>query len=133
MESKPNASRKINYVLTLMSGIAVVAILNIRSLQYEPIHLWVRIICPLLLILGIIGSLLDARLIRIMGWLGIGIFVVCGLQMILPGDDYMSGGPSGAPLNIPRLVSPYEIAIRATVFIAVVTGLVYGFRRLLLR
>lgn len=130
MKNKSYPTRQFTYVIALVSGFAAAAILNVTSLQYEPIQLWVRVICPVLIFVGIIGSVREARFIRIFGWLGIGLFIVCGLQMILPGDDYMSGGPNGPPLEMPRLVSPYEIGIRLVAFLIVVAGLIYGFRRL---
>lgn len=104
--------------------------LNVRQLQFEPLLLWVRIICPMLLAIGILGSMFGSRLSRILGWLGILVFVVSAIGMVLPGEDYMSGGPDGPPLAAPRMVPVLEIVLRFALCALVTLVLVGSYYRL---
>ena len=113
-----------------LTTIVVAGLLNVPAFQYEPLDMWVRIACPLLILCGTYGGMFVSRLLRPLGWSGIGLFLVCGLLMVLPGDDYMSGGPNGPPLQAPRLPSPTEIGIRFFIFLAVTAALISGFIKL---
>jgi hypothetical protein len=127
MKSKIELHRPLTYIVVYGAALVATFMLNLTSIQYEPLYLWVKVTCPLLIFFGIYGSKFDTRLPRILGWLGIALFVASGLQMILPGEDYISGGPHGPPLAAPRLASPTEIGVRSVVFIAVTTALSYSF------
>lgn len=129
MKTEKGTSRA-SIIAVCVAALAATLMLNLTSIQYEPLHLWIRVVCPLLIFAGIYGSRFKARLPRILGWLGIVLFVVVGLQMILPGEDYMSGGPDGPPLAAPRLPSLAETGVRFAVFVVVTTALSYGFWRL---
>lgn len=130
MKSKNGVFGASAYIVVYGAALAATIILNLTSFQYEPLYLWVRVTCPLLIFGGIYGSRFNTRFPRILGWLGIALFVAAGLQMILPGEDYMSGGPNGPPLAAPRLPSLTEIVLRFVVFATVATALSYGFWRL---
>jgi hypothetical protein len=130
MESKTTSFRSPFLIIVCVSGLAATILMNVTAFQYERPDVWVRLVGPLLLLGGIYGSIRGSRLLRVAGWLGIVLFILCGMQMIIPGEDYMSGGPDGPPLAAPRLPNPAETGIRLVVFIAITVALTYGFWRL---
>lgn len=109
---------------------AVAISLNDAWLQYEPLDLWIRILCPLLLISGITGSLYRFRFLRLIGWLGILLYIPCAIGMILPGEDYIAGGPNGPPLVAPKLPSIQETAIRFILFLILILVLVITYKKI---
>jgi hypothetical protein len=130
MENKAASFRSPSLIIVSVAALAATIMMNVTALQYEPLDLWVRLVCPLLLIGGIYGSTRGSRILRAVGWLGIVIFILCGIQMIIPGEDYMSGGPDGPPLAAPRLPTLAETGVRLVAFIAITVALTYGFWRL---
>lgn len=100
-------------------------IVNASFFYYDPIHLWVRVTFPIIMIFGMYGTISGGRFFRWLGWLGIGVFILCGLEIVFPGEDYISGGPEGPALAEPRIPSLMETAIRLTVIAFVTIGLIY--------
>lgn len=130
MENKAAASRSPSLIIVCVAAVAATLMMNVTALQYEPLDLWVRLVCPLLLLGGIYGSARRSRILRVVGWIGIVIFILCGIQMIIPGEDYISGGPDGPPIAAPRLPTLAETGVRLVAFIAITAALTYGFWRL---
>lgn len=130
MEIKAASFRSPSFIIVCAAALAATLMMNVTALQYEHLDLWVIIVCPLLIIGGIYGSTRGSRILRVAGWLGIVIFILCGMQMIIPGEDYMSGGPDGPLLAAPRLPTLAETGVRLLAFIAITVALTYGFWRL---
>lgn len=130
MDDNDNHSKKMALVIVLAGAVGATIVMNATAFQYEPLPMWIRLGVPLLIFCGIYGNVRDSRIFRVLGWAGITLFILFGLLMIIPGEDYMSGGPDGPPLTAPRLPSYGETALRFGVFISVVAAWLYGFRRL---
>jgi len=114
----------------VLATMVVAVVLNVPGLQYEPLFLWVRIGCPLLLFIGFLGSLYGSRLLRLLGWFGILLFLGCAMAMIFPGEDYTSGGPDGPSLAAPHLVSAQETVLRLILFLVLIAVLISSYLRL---
>jgi hypothetical protein len=119
-------SSKAFFVFSVVALAAAVT-QNTPGLQFDPLHLWVKILNPLLIFIGLAGSLYNSRVLRILGWLGIALYLGCAVEMIFPGEDYVSGGPNGPPLMAPHLVSAENIALRFVLFMTLIIVLVCSY------
>lgn len=117
-------------IAAVVSAAVAIVSLNIPWLQFEPLLLWVRVLCPLLLLLGLWGSIYNSRIARLLGWLGILVFMGCAIGMVLPGDDYMSGDPDGPALDEPRLVSGRETLGRLLFCVSLIVALIWSYVRI---
>jgi hypothetical protein len=130
MANKADDPPKSAFILATVAATVVGLALNISALQFEPFALWVRIVCPLLIIVGIVGSWYSARTLWLAGWMGILLFLVCAFGMIVPGEDYISGGPAGLPLGQPNLPSA-NVTVTRLIFVLALTGFViFSYARL---
>jgi hypothetical protein len=128
--TKWTSLRSKNFVTAAFAAAVAAITLNVPQFQFDPLMLWVKVTCPILLFIGILGSLYGSRLLWILGWLGILLFIGCTIGMIIPGDDYMSGGMDGPPLTSPIMVSIQEIVLRLVLCILLVVALVTSYVRL---
>jgi hypothetical protein len=102
--------------------------LFVPVLLYDrPLSLEIRIICPLLFFIGLAGSLFGSRLFRIFGWLGIPFYLLYAIAMILPGEEYMFGGPGGPPLSAPHLPSVLETSLRFVLLMTLIAVLIASY------
>jgi hypothetical protein len=113
----------VGIILTSLVALAI----NIPSIQFDPFYLWIRLGVPALLLVGFSGSLYGLKVARIVGWIGILVFVRCGVQLVLPGEGFISGGPDGPPLSQPHLASTQDILVRLAIVVSMVVGLVWAF------
>jgi hypothetical protein len=113
--------------------VAVVTLtLNLSQLFFfEPLHLWVRIGVPVLLVTGFLGSVLRSKSLRFVGWIGICYFVPYALTGSIPGEDYRFGGPGYPPItNAPHLVGWLPIFWRLALMLLLSASLIVCFRKL---
>jgi hypothetical protein len=107
----------------------VAVILSLPILHFEQFYWWPKIVDPALILLGFLGSTQRSKIFRVVGWSGILLFAMHGCTLIMPGEDYMSGGSDGPGPMTPRLVGPGEIGARLAIIVALVSALVLCFRR----
>ena len=119
------------FVVAAVAAVVAATTLYVPELLYDrQLVLWVKIICPLLFFIGLAGSLFGSRLLRILGWLGIPFYLVFAIGMILPGEEYIDGGPNGPPLSAPHLPSVQESALRFVLLMTLVVVLVASYKRI---
>src|SRR6185295_17958676 len=116
------------YPLILFSGLIILAtiVLDAPWLQFQNLALWAQVLVPCLLIIGMIGSALGMRYIRPFGWIGIFLFIVLALNFVFAGEDYIFGGPSGPPLDAPRLPSGNDARLRLGIWLVLSILLLWG-------
>lgn len=130
MVASPDQLRAPAFVGVLLSGTAASVVLNIPSLHFEPLLLWVRALCPALLAIGIWASLRGFKSLRTLGWFGVFLFIICAVGMVFPGEDYMSGGPDAPPFATPRMATAHEIVLRLILFMTLIATLVFCYFRI---
>ena len=111
------------------SGLSTLVIIT-HQIQFEPLHIWIRICIPILFTIGLIGGYLRNRYLRAFGWIGILVFIIVAIHVVMPGEDYIFGGPKGPPITAPRIVSGADILVRFAIWAALSSSLVWSFRRL---
>jgi hypothetical protein len=109
---------------TLVLMLIAACLVNISSLFFEPLAYWVRILVPVLLTIGIAGTLRRSKLSRTAGWIGILLFALVMLTNVMPGEDYTLGGPGMPPHDVPpHLVSHQLVVCRYFAFLTVIASL----------
>ena len=68
--------------------LVAVALLSLPQLFFEPLGLPVRIMVQALLVIGLLGSILRRKPLRIMGWVGICLFILYAVFGSLPSVDH---------------------------------------------
>jgi hypothetical protein len=68
--------------------LVAVALLSLPQLFFEPLGLPVRILVQALLVIGLLGSILRRKPLRIMGWVGICLFILYAVFGSLPSVDH---------------------------------------------
>lgn len=86
-------------------------LLNLPTLYFEPLDTWVCVGVPMALLVGFIGSVWKTKVFRVVGWVGVFIFLLVTLTGVRPGEDYTLGGPGSPPGPAPHLISD-ELAHR---------------------
>lgn len=104
-------------------------IVNTPILYFEPLYIWPRIAVPGCLTIGLLGKFRNARNLKVIGWIGIIIFLFCGFHMTIPGEDFVSGGETGPPTVEPFNISATELLIRLISFMGLTYGLCSSLRR----
>ena len=99
-------------LLFLTAG--VTTLLNVPQLFFEPLFMWARVGIPILLVIGLVGTFLELRLLRLAGWMGIGLFVLVVLVTAIPGEDFTFGSS-----NPPVAVNGWFLFVRLLALVAV--------------
>jgi hypothetical protein len=86
-------SRRRLLLLISLFGLIIVAtaVLNLPQLFFQSAALWVRILVPLVLLIGLLGGMLSSAWLQVGGWVGIALFLMTSLLMSFPGEDYVLG------------------------------------------
>jgi len=104
--------------------------LNLDILHFQPLSLWSRLLPPLLLVLGLLGSAYEVRPLRFAGWVGIMIFLLISLLASFPSEDYLFGGPDSGHLGMPRTVGNANTLVRVIIGMVITLLLFQLYRRL---
>jgi hypothetical protein len=120
-------SRKRNAFIggLLLLIVGVTCLLNFRSMFYEPLNLWPRIAIPILLAVGFVGSVLRAKSLLLLGWIGSGLFLLIVIGSAIPGEDYRLAG-----VTAPNMPSGAYVLFRLLFLLAVAVSLMICFRHL---
>jgi hypothetical protein len=63
--------------------------LNVQGFFWEPLPLWIRLAIPALLITGLTGALLGSKVLRALGWVGIGCLSLLVVYLAFLTDDFI--------------------------------------------
>ena len=122
---------KLRRILEFFSGILLVAVfLNVSTIHYAPLRLWVGALPVALLLLGLFGSVMGLKSLRSLGWLGVIIFLLLSLGMSFPPEEYRLGEPGDDPDSLPRTVSTTVIVARMAAGLAITISVAWLYRRL---
>jgi hypothetical protein len=100
-----------------------VAVLSLPQLFFEPLAVSYRITDQVLLVLGLLGSVLGNEPLRVVGWIGIGLFFLYAVFGSLPSVDHPDLDSSGEQ-------RPEHWMWRPALALAFYVTLVVCFRRL---
>lgn len=128
METKDEFRRDL-IIFLIVFTIATI-FLNLDIVQFQPLALWVKIIPPSLIAFGGLSVVLNIKSLRIVGWIGIGIFLAVSVMASFPSEDYLLGGPSDGHIGIPRIVSNANTLSRMTIGLVITALLFWRYRRL---
>lgn len=115
------------FIIALVSG---TLFLNLDFLQLEPLALWARLMPPMLVVLGLVGSVYGIKPLRFAGWVGIVAFLLVFLLASFPSEDYLLGGRDTPRVGMPRTVSNTNTLVRVVVGLVITILLVQRYRRL---
>lgn len=104
-------------------------VLDLPQLQFQELKIWAKLMPPLLLVAGLIGSITNTRIIRAAGWLGILCFFVLATNFVLPGEDYILGIGSHPSAHAPNFPGPSALW-RLVVWLILSMSLVWCFWKL---
>lgn len=111
MRTRVNGDKH-SLILFCITLVGAALYLNLDIVQFEPLALWARILPPILLVFGLIGSVFEIKLLRAIGWIGLAVFLLVSLMVSFPSEDYILGGPESNRANFPRDVSTMQISLR---------------------
>jgi hypothetical protein len=74
----------------IMIVLATLAI-NITALHYVDIVLWPRFVVPGLLLTGLAGVMFRLGHLRVIGWIGIALYLLITMGLAFPSDEYIYG------------------------------------------
>ena len=121
--------RGIKYLMIVVFAVAAIAatiILDLPQLQYEPLLLWLQVAVPILLVAGFIGMINKSPYLRFAGWIGIFLFIICGIGFFAPSEDYVLGGGSVSLIS-PRIPQRSATEVRFFVWLIVSLSLIWCF------
>jgi hypothetical protein len=121
-----NISR--NLYRHLIAVVVASFFLNISVIHFEPLAVWARLFPPLLLIIGLIGSVTRFSILRIGWWVGILMFFIVASATSFPSEDYVLG-LYAAPGAGPPEVSAFNVCIRLLIGLTITTSLILTYRR----
>lgn len=105
------------------------ALLNARSLYFEPFPSWVLIGIPAALLLGLAGTVWANRPLRLVGWLGVWSLTVAVVIATIPGEEYtMSGSPESPPVLLLDLLPSAMLLRRFLLFAGSALALIVCYR-----
>ncbi len=99
-------------------------LLNLSYLYDDPFSGWVLIGIPAALLLGFAGSIWRHRLLRVVGWLAVWLFVFAEIVSTVPGEEYTLGGPRSPPGSVPHLLPKDVLLGRFLLFAASAIALI---------
>src|SRR5581483_6045680 len=102
MDVQPPRRRVLQLGSLLLIVVFCSVLLNLPSLYFEPLAIWVLLGVPVALVAGFIGSVWNSKLLRVIGWAGIFVFSLAVLTGSVPGEDYTLGGPGSPPGPVPH-------------------------------
>jgi hypothetical protein len=109
-------------LLVLMAAAA--GVLNAPMLFFEPLAGWVRILVPLLLLAGYVGTLQRNQWLRVAGWVGIALFAFVTISGAKPGEDYTLGAPAGTTGAGPHVLDHATATTRLLCFLLLTVALI---------
>lgn len=112
-------------------AVSVISIfyLNINDLHYLPLAIWAKLLPSMLLMAGVVAVIFQINILRIVGWLGILLFLIVSLAVSFPSEDYVLGGPHAGPESGPRDVSTIGVFLRVFAGVSITSLLSLCYRR----
>lgn len=101
----------------------------ISAIHLEDIFLALRISVPIMILSGFVGAIYKYRILRLVGWVGIIVYVRCAIGMVIPGEDYSPRDFIDKPVDVVPIMSLGEFALRFVAMSVLVTVLIVTYRR----
>jgi hypothetical protein len=122
-----NETSKFRLGALFLAVLGASILLNLSYLYDEPFDGWVSVGLPVALSLGFVGSAWNYRLLRLIGWISVAVFMLVELISIVPGEEYTLGGPGSPPGPTPHLLPHNIIVLRTFLFVggAILLALCY--------
>ena len=111
----------------LLVLLAATLLLNLDSLHYTPLYLWPQVLPPVLMIVGVAGSIFGLRSLRLVGWAGIVLFSIIAFATSFPSEDARL---LGNPVPGFQEITIMTIAVRLVVALTMTISLTYCYRKL---
>jgi hypothetical protein len=123
-------TRKRGFALVSLFTLIIIAtiLLNLRSFFFEPLAPLPRWLIPALLAAGALGALLESKVLKWAGWIGVAAFFVLMIASSIPGEDYVLRGTASPDSITPNRVSGWLVLIRLATVSLFTGALVLCFR-----